>query len=241
MAVKRSWDDPFERALLASAAIDQPPPAALSRTLDALSNTAGQLGAGSAPSVAPTATHTLATAATKWTLVSLVIGALAGAGAVKLASEPRPKELSRTTLAPSLYSDNARLRMARPKPVEPSAPAVHAAHADDAPRARPAPTRAASEPRATLSEEVRLIDAARSALREGSAERALATLRVYAKRFPNGVLRREASVLRVEALAASGDRAAARTEADRYLNDHPDDPFAERVQRAGADAGAHKE
>jgi TolA-binding protein len=249
MAVKRSWDDPFERALLASAALDQPPPAALSHTLDALSTAVGQLsdgaalGASSAPSLAPPAAHTLATAAMKWTLLSLVIGALAGAGAVTLASEPRPKELSRTTLSASLYSENAGLRIARPSSIEPSAPiaTVAAAHAEDEPRARPSAARRAPAPSASLAEEVRLIDAARSALREGSAERALATLRDYAKRFPNGVLEREASVLHVEALAASGDRAAARTQAGRYLKDHPDDPFAERVQRAGAAAGDHKE
>jgi TolA-binding protein len=60
-----------------------------------------------------------------------------------------------------------------------------------------------------LTAETATLDAARASLRAGQAGDALATLDSFAVRFPSGALAPEAGALRVEALLASGDRAAA--------------------------------
>ena len=82
-----------------------------------------------------------------------------------------------------------------------------------------------------VREELAMLEAARSALASGAADRALQLLTRHDRRYPHGSFRPEATVLRVEALARSGDTEAARALATRFLADHPDSPLAERVGR----------
>lgn len=56
-----------------------------------------------------------------------------------------------------------------------------------------------------LREEIALLDAARSALQRGNRSGARASLSVYRERFPDGVLRREANILRGRAEAKGAE------------------------------------
>lgn len=81
-----------------------------------------------------------------------------------------------------------------PAPAEP-APTV----AVETSAARPAPALeapAADSDDGRLREEIALIDAARAALQRGDRARARASLSTYRERFPDGILSREANVLR---------------------------------------------
>jgi hypothetical protein len=95
--------------------------------------------------------------------------------------------------------------VAAPAPTSPSPVAIELA----VPNHAAMPTAAVESPGATdddgrLREEIALLDAARAALQHGDRRSARASLSVYRERFPNGVLRREANVLRrrVEAKGA---------------------------------------
>ena len=79
-----------------------------------------------------------------------------------------------------------------------------------------------------------MLEAARSALAAGAADRALQLLARHDRRYPHGSVRPEATVLRVEALARRGETDAARALATRFLAQHPDSPLAERVARLAA-------
>jgi hypothetical protein len=80
-----------------------------------------------------------------------------------------------------------------------------------------------------LSEEVRALDAARRELASGRARAALAAIDAYRSAFPHGSLRTEATVLRVEALLGSGDRAGAEREANAIVRGAPGSRHAARV------------
>jgi TolA-binding protein len=73
----------------------------------------------------------------------------------------------------------------------------------------------------SLEAEVAALDRARTVLAGGDPARALALLNQYEQTFPKGVLRPEASYLRIEALSQSGQRGAARDLAARFLARHP--------------------
>jgi outer membrane protein assembly factor BamD (BamD/ComL family) len=101
-----------------------------------------------------------------------------------------------------------------------------------APAARPHPAES------TAASELALLDQARRAIAEGSPARALSILDAYASRYPRGVMAPEASVLRVEALAAAGDRNAVKREGEAFLRANPSSPYAARVQSLIGSSGA---
>jgi hypothetical protein len=82
----------------------------------------------------------------------------------------------------------------------------------------------------TIDEEMRLLRDAQSALRAGSPARSLALLDEHATRFPAGKLSDARDVTRMLALCNAGQRALARSEAERFLSRRPDSPFTERVR-----------
>ncbi len=81
-----------------------------------------------------------------------------------------------------------------------------------------------------IREEIALLDQARSALAGGDGKGALRHLATYSQRFPRGELSAEATLLRIEALAATGQRQAAESLARRYLATHPNSPHAKRLE-----------
>lgn len=81
-----------------------------------------------------------------------------------------------------------------------------------------------------LREEIALMDQARTSLRSGAPAKALATLEQYRTQFPRGTFGQEAVALRIEALAASGNRSKAVAEAKDFLAKQPNSPHAERLR-----------
>lgn len=93
-----------------------------------------------------------------------------------------------------------------------------------------------SEPRAVsgsaaLRGELTALDAVRGRLGRGQSAEALAALDAYDRAHPRGRLRLEAEVLRIEALARTGQAEAARQRAQAFLRRHPNSVLASRVQR----------
>jgi hypothetical protein len=120
----------------------------------------------------------------------------------------------------------------------PTAPAVERATDPanpESPSATESPARAARPPPARtsgLSEQIALVDAARSAVTAGAGDRALALLRQYREKYPTGSFRPEASVLQIEALAKVGRSMEARALAERFIAEHRSSPLAGRAARA---------
>src|SRR5260221_9145403 len=99
-----------------------------------------------------------------------------------------------------------------------------------------APPRAAHKPSSTrptttdLAEEVAVLDLARQATQGQKPLRALELLDSYLRLFPHGLLVPEATVLRIEALSASEQKAAAQALALELLAAAPTSPHAERLR-----------
>ncbi|HEY7373605.1 MAG TPA: hypothetical protein VIF57_15700 [Polyangia bacterium] len=86
-------------------------------------------------------------------------------------------------------------------------------------------------PAADLRDQIALIDAARTAVKAGATDRALALLRRYEANYAGGAFRPEALALRIEALDAGGHGAEARALARDFLARYPQSPVADRVAR----------
>jgi hypothetical protein len=98
-------------------------------------------------------------------------------------------------------------------------------------RSRSGATAAPSARRAAaLEEQTDMLDQARGALTQGDSSRAIATLDELGRRHANGPLAEEATVLRIEALLAAGNRAAGEALAQRFLEQHPSSAYAQRVR-----------
>jgi hypothetical protein len=107
-----------------------------------------------------------------------------------------------------------------------SAPSREPPHAE--PKTSPDP--AASPSGDSLADEVTALKRAREALAAGRPSKALIELNIYDKRFRGGRLALEAEVLRIEALAQSGEGKAAAARAASFLKAHPSSPYANRVR-----------
>jgi hypothetical protein len=86
------------------------------------------------------------------------------------------------------------------------------------------------EARGSFSDELALVSAARAALETGNAPACLRTVERYDERFRSGIFAQEIEVLRIEALAASGETARATTRAERFLATSGRSPYADRVR-----------
>jgi hypothetical protein len=100
------------------------------------------------------------------------------------------------------------------------------------------PSRASSRPleRASLSEELHVVDSARALLAAGNARGALSQLDAYSRSFPHGRLRLEAEVIRIDALAKNGQPELAKKRAQSFVTRYPKSVLASRVRAyLGAD------
>ena len=79
--------------------------------------------------------------------------------------------------------------------------------------------------------ELQVVDRAYASLAAGQSHEALATLDEYRARFPHGALADEAAVLRIEALARTGEEAKASNLARAFLSAHPHSPYAARAMQ----------
>jgi hypothetical protein len=87
----------------------------------------------------------------------------------------------------------------------------------------------AGTPADGLRDQANALDAARETLARGEAYGALSRLDAFDRRFAGGPLHEEAQLLRIEALARQGDRAAAGSLARRFLKAHPTSVHVDRV------------
>jgi hypothetical protein len=112
-------------------------------------------------------------------------------------------------------------------------PAQLSIRVDDLPTAsRPAAAPSAAGSADPFLEELALVERARSALARGRGRECLEATAGYERRFAKGGLfREEVEVMHIEALAMSGERAAARARGQRFLDVHRDTPYAERIRR----------
>jgi len=161
---------------------------------------------------------------TKVVAISLLSGAVGG-GIIVGTSHPRVAPPAHAIVAPSgaaptlVESPNAVLAAPRASSVV-------------APLSSGAPARSAL-PASTddrLSREVSALELAHRALNDHNPESALHLLDRYRARFPEGVLASEETVLRVQALIATGNRARAQALADSYSVAHPDSPYSRRLE-----------
>jgi hypothetical protein len=102
----------------------------------------------------------------------------------------------------------------------------------------PLPARSAAAPRpaASLSEELALVEDARAALAAGDGRRALALLDRYEGTLHGTKLRAEATILRIEALAASGRSNEAARLARSFVSQNPGSPLVDRARSFAGEA-----
>jgi hypothetical protein len=154
-------------------------------------------------------------------------------------SPPAPSEI-RSGRAGSDWSpvavDTASLPLV-PAASTSSSPIAQGAPGESSARPAPAPEdhlQASGDPLessgAKLSPELVPLDLARRAIAAGEPRRALSILDDYDARFPGGVLRSEATMLRIELLLATGRRADAVRLAEGLLARDPNGPYAARIR-----------
>lgn len=123
----------------------------------------------------------------------------------------------------------------RPSPSRPrEAPRPEVLGTDAPPSLTPsAATSAAAPPTAqplTLLGELELLKRARTALRSGESEQALELLEQHARQRTSNELEAEATLLRVEALAALGRHGEASALATRFVRDNPNSALGDRAK-----------
>jgi len=178
-----------------------------------------------------------ATSASTW-LVPWVSGALLAVGLVVgilVANHPGARPSAATTVRTAVSSaPAASSALAQPVPAPARTAEVPPAGSDEPlPRvAVPASARSRREtPAGELADQIALVDAARSALASGGAQRALAIVRDYQSQYPSGTFRPEVSAVKIEALIKMGRTAEARTLAQRFVVAYGPGPLAARVAR----------
>lgn len=175
-----------------------------------------------------------------WLVVGLGVLGVVATGIASVSQMPRNEQAAAPTFgAGSLSASPAVIALA---PEEPRSAPNEAntlpgdqqptVRVEDLPRAVPttaAPSKApAADP---FLEELALVERARAALANGRGRECLEAVRAYEKRFAKGVFAEEVDVMRIEALAISGDRAQARARGERFLATHGETPYVERVRR----------
>lgn len=165
-------------------------------------------------------------------LTAKLLVAVSVAGAVSLAPVAyhllHERDTNRTTVAaPAARSTPIERAESVPVPPLVEAP-VALSEGTLAPAAGRPPARVA-EP-VSLAQELVALDAVRATMAGGDAQGALLLLDGYAKTCPQGRLRLEAELLRIDALAKSGQTQAARRRAEAFLRRHPGSVLAARAR-----------
>lgn len=114
-------------------------------------------------------------------------------------------------------------------PAPSAAPSSRDLHEDSTPKR--SSRAAAADSGADLSEQLRLIDAARAGVASGNAAAASAALSSYRTRFPRGPFGQEAAVLQIETLDLQGNHALAAAQARSFLARYPNSPHVSVVRR----------
>jgi hypothetical protein len=236
MSELRRWSEegatPDELSLLDASRAERAPAPARSRAFKVLG-----LAVGVTTTTTATATASSAVLGT-WTKlmgISVLVGGVAALGvayeAKRAASPPPPRPAVEATAVAAPPAQPPSTDMPANVPAETTASAIAVPAASPPPRlatALRAPRTASSDER--LSQEVAALERANQALAAHQPDIALQALDRYAAEFPRGALSSDATVLRVRALLARGDRASAQRLASAYSAAHPDSPFARRLE-----------
>jgi len=227
---------PLEKMLLDASRAEQP-------SEDHKARLRAALGIGvplSGPLAAPTPTHGApppgaaapAAAQSAWLgKIALGVAAVALAGVVLFTrggSGPTPT--TAPVKAPVVEMPKP---LAEPAPVATAAPEAPPAVSPLPPvEVAPQPHAARSDASASagdLTEQIRLIEAARAGVAAHDPKAALAALDSYAQKFPRGSFGQEASVLRIRALDQAGDGARATALAKSFIARFPNSPHVARL------------
>jgi TolA-binding protein len=243
--LRNEAESPNARTLLSAARDEQPSEALLERTLLAVGAGSAVFGASAGASAATTATSAKASGllgAAKWLGVGALGGALLTTAAYETRDALRPAAPLNSTVTPAVnrvsepralpeHHDPAKTEdLAEPTATQRAAvPLAPAGAATSTPKAE-------RDRALALAAEVAALDAARQALSGGDPSRALSLLDAYRNRFPEAQLLPEALHIRMEALYARGDRAAAARIAERLLAGFPLSPHVARARRIAAEA-----
>jgi len=137
--------------------------------------------------------------------------------------------------APVAVAPRAATRIPASQPA--AAPAAGPAAAPEPATAEPSKVPAVSVPRsglpsneASLRQELGALEQSRRAFLAHDYTAALRLLDEYTRKFPKRQLGSEATVLRIETLAARGDRDTAARIGHDFLQSHPNGPYAQRVR-----------
>jgi hypothetical protein len=231
----RSSDDAVR--LMQSVSHDAPSAQARARTLAALGIPATVALAGKA--VAATALVTT----TKWLIAGAGVAVVAFGLSRGIVNSSRSSEADEGAAA-SKWVHDKNIRPSIVAPTRPTDTSPQAGIGSSAPRKASPPERISNpaqmiavtpEPVHTESQlvkEVAALDVARKAALAHEPARVLALLDAYQREFPGGALGPEAQVLRIEALAGSGQMDKARALARKLLKADPTAPLADRVRAA---------
>jgi hypothetical protein len=223
----------LERTLLQAARRERPSPEQTARMAAGLGiSIAAATSTAAAATAAAAAPAAVVTTTTAWISAGVVAVAVAATVVgVRLSAAPHGAGKAADRAAPAAIAPPA------PRAEEP--PIAVAAVPAGASVAAPADRKtdkihrraATPAPAADLRDQIALIDAARTAVKAGATDRALALLRRYDATYPGGAFRPEALALRIEALDHGGRGAEAQALAREFLARYPQSPVADRVAR----------
>jgi hypothetical protein len=212
----------LERTLLQAARGERPSPELTARMAAGLGISVGAAVTAAAAPAAAAPVLAAKSALGGWVAAGMFAAAAVTAGVVgsRWSAAPAPaavhtKAAAAPAIAPSL---------APPADTPVAAPRIEKVRRRAA--VAPVPT-----PAADLRDQIALLDAARTAVKAGSSERALVLLHRYDASYPGGAFRPEALALRIEALSQDGRRAEAQALAREFLTRYPHSPVADRVAR----------
>jgi hypothetical protein len=167
--------------------------------------------------------------------VALGAGALALAGAFAFLGTPDAPRQGPGTAGPALAAPVAAKAVAAPAPVAPLQQEALPEVSPLPPVEQAAPARgsrgdSSASSTEDLSEQIRLIEAARAGVASQNAKAALSALDSYAAKFPRGSFGQEATVLRIRAVDQSGDSARATAMAKSFVARFPNSPHVARLK-----------
>ena len=227
------WNPPLsseEVSVLRADASLEPPTGAVERALVILA-AAGATGslAGAAAAASGTAGKTHLLGMLKWFAV-LGVGSVVGS-AIWLA-RPLAPGAKQSKATPSATASQLSVEVAAPNTSQDATTAQLAPAAAAAVSASSGRESERGSGQIPLKDEIAIIDAARGSLRRGDARGALDALDRYDSQVKHaGSLRSEATVVRVEALLASGNPELAARLGERFIARNPGSAYADHLRR----------
>jgi hypothetical protein len=235
------------RRILASSALDEPGPGALERALKATScavvvatATTAAAKTAAAQSVGTAVAGAGPLGLVKWVGIGIFAGVM-GLGALKvsgsLSHTPAPNRASAPATVASIVPVAP---MHAQRPAVPAMSSAASSIKGDEPReesrtlSRP-PDETPGVPSAapansSLAAEMQELELVRQAIKQGRSGEALRLLDAFAAQRPRARLSEEAAVLRIEALAASGETSEAKRLAAEHLRVYPASAFGDRIR-----------